>query len=185
MKNPLNQLAAALFLSASVQAATAYPAGQIVFSGRIIPSTCTVSVDRGVAVSGEAGRAAGNSVNIGSPLVSELRLRGESPAAPFTLVLTGCPSSSGQEMKLTLEGDSHGSNDKLFKHSGSAKGVALRLESEDNSVIAPNQTYQKSHHADARGIFSIPMKAYIVPVGVEPLTAGSITATASVRLSYD
>lgn len=99
------------------------------------------------------------------------------------ITLDDCDTSISKLVKFTFHGDKFSDNEELFAVSGDAKGVAIKLISEDGDNIAPDVTMNGIAISTGENQFNI--EAMLV--GYEPtkITTGNFSTVITFSMSYD
>lgn len=101
----------------------------------------------------------------------------------FTLGLQNCTPSL-TSATFVFSGTSDVSDATRFGNSGTAEGVAVELQSSDNSTIAANGSNSSRTVPVTSGNAVIELRAGYWRVAARPLTSGTVSSVALVSVSY-
>lgn len=170
----LGILAAAITASCSSFAAST-DGVQVNFSGKLVSSSCNVSVNGGQST-----------IEMGNVDTSGLKAGDTTAEVPFTVDISGCPSSVSSAA-LDFEGTTVAGNNTLFGLTSSTGNIADQIgmilkDTTTGSMITPNVSSTKQNLAD--GAVSIPLAAQMKLIS-GTVDEGSFTVSTSLHVIYD
>lgn len=173
----LSKIKLAMAASALLLTSGAYAVdGTINFTGSIVESTCSA------AVTGTSG----STVNLGNVSSTGFNAAGDvSGAQPFTIALTGCPTTgtnANKSMAIQFAGTPDQAKTSLLAVTGGATGVGIGIfNQEDDSQINlfSNSTAQAADNGNATFKF---VAKYVSTANV--VTAGQANADATFSIVY-
>lgn len=170
----LGILAAAITASCSSFAAST-DGVQVNFSGKLVSSSCNVSINGGQST-----------IDMGNVDTSGLKMGDTTAEVPFTVDISGCPSSVSSAA-LDFEGTAMTGNTTLFGLTSStgntADQIGMILKSTDSgSILTPNVSSTKKDLSD--GAVSIPLAAQMKLVS-GTVDEGQFTVSTSLHVIYD
>lgn len=181
-------LPAILALGLALAPAAHASAGTITFNGSALASTCVVSTATGG--NGAVGFSSGN-FSITLPGVQTFNFTATGDVAdptPFSVGLTGCPTSpSGEQVAAYFSGSNIAADGNLG-NTGTASGLEIQLLNADNSVIDLSQgsaLAQNSHYTaiSATGTATLSYVAQYYASSAN-VAAGSVSTTVDYTLVY-
>lgn len=170
----LGILAAALTASYSTFAAST-DGVQVNFSGKLVSSSCNVSINGGQGT-----------IDMGNVDTSGLKAGDTTTEVPFTVDISGCPSSVSSAA-LDFEGTAAAGNHTLFGLTSSignaSDQIAMVLKNtKSGGVITPNVSSSKQDLDN--GAASIPLTAQMQLIG-NTVDEGNFTVSTSLHVIYD
>lgn len=169
----LGILAAAITASCSSFAAST-DGVQVNFSGKMVNSSCNVSVNGGQGT-----------IDMGNVSTAGLSIGETTAAVPFTIDISGCPSDVSTAA-LDFEGTTVSGNTTLFGLTSSTGNIAdqvgMLLKTEGGNVLTPNVSGSKEDLSD--GAASIPLSAQMKLLSSK-VDEGEFTVSTSLHVVYD
>ncbi|WP_333011337.1 fimbrial protein [Kluyvera sichuanensis] len=148
---------------------------QVNFTGQVVTSSCDVSVNGGQS-----------SVDMGNVSTAGLSIGDTTTGIPFTVDISGCPSSVSTAA-LDFEGTAFSGNNTLFGLTSStgntASQIAMVLKNTDNGgIIMPNISSTAKDLTN--GAVSIPLTASMKLMS-SSVDEGQFTVSTSLHVIYD
>lgn len=165
---PLLAFAVLLPIPASAQDLT------IRFQGRFLESTCSLAV-------GDDNRT----ITLDTAYSGDLPANGAHGFKDFSLTVENCTPDLARAT-FTFAGMPDADDPLRFRSSGSASGVAIELQSAaDGRTIGANGTGAARTVGIVGARAALDLRAAYWRVGVRPLTTGTVSAVATVVVTYD
>lgn len=143
------------------------------FNGKFIEPTCEWVV-------GDNDRL----IHLDDIDVSQLQKPGLAGAKTFSIGLTSC-SSSLSVATFTFSGTSDPTDNLRYQNTGTAKGVAVELESKDGQTIGANGANNARTVPIVGGNAVLDLQAGYWRLGTETLSSGTVKSVALVTATYN
>lgn len=153
---------------------------KITFTGKVIDSACTVTVNGGVAT-----------LDLGETAATDIAVKGQTGAPKlFNITLGSCPAAgSGVPTKayIKFSGTTDG-DDTYFKNeltdTNAAKNVAVLIKDSNNTAIINNDANTSINLPSEGGNLDIDYTASLVATAATP-TKGDVSTSVTYTVSYE
>ncbi|HEM6846534.1 type 1 fimbrial protein [Providencia rettgeri] len=142
------------------------------FYGTLISEPCTLSLDSEEQL-----------IDFGPIIKSTFNNNTVAAKRNVNITLNGCDISISKFVKFTFHGDKFSDNEELFAVTGEAKGIAIKLISEDGDNISPD--VPMSDIELSSGTNQLNIEAMLVGYDLSKISTGSFSSVVTFSMSYD
>ncbi|MEQ4896856.1 fimbrial protein [Proteus vulgaris] len=149
--------------------------GDLYMHGEIVAEPCVLNLNSKYQI-----------IDIGNVIKKTLYLHTRTIGYPFTIKLEECDTSLGNEVEISFLGDGDLMLPELLAINGTAKGIALGIETIDGENIKINKSILRKKLTDGQNIITINayIQAYTTAIENNEIIDGNFTANLNLLINY-